>query len=257
MDAPSGPRPTPVPADSSPPLSSPRASPTPCHRPRQYTSRTSERFSTEDKLQEMVNTLGRLNWSFRDFVHAWAGAEGRARVNHRIYPTVHQRRRVLEETMDSLQSRGIYQPNPVPGAVEGVFISELHGLINQRYFDQFDGNTIEDIDFSDALGIVQEKAPTWSAFLLRLLMNQRGHRASYPSPSKAISRRLYTITNIVCHSQAVKKSNFLASALALYLVGSGTKRRVVETLSGLGICYSYHQANCMMTEVRIEFSTNS
>jgi len=112
--------------------------------------------------------------------------------------------------------------------VEGVFISEIHGLINQRHFDQFDGNTIEDIDFSDALGIVQEK----------------------------------TITSIVCHSQAVKKSNFLASALALYLVGSGTKRRVVETLSGLGICYSYHQANCIMnriareSEVRIEFSTN-
>ena len=42
----------------------------------------------EDKLQEMVSTLGRLNWSFRDFVHAWAGAEGRARdakLNHRIY----------------------------------------------------------------------------------------------------------------------------------------------------------------------------
>jgi len=148
----------------------------------------------EDKLQEMVSTLGRLNWSFRDFVHAWAGAEGRARdakLNHRIYRTVHQRRRVLEETMDTLQSRGIYQPNPVPETVGDVFISELHGLINQRHFDQFDGNTIEDIDFSDALGIVQEKAPTWSAFLLRLLMNQRGHRASYPSPSKAVSRRLY------------------------------------------------------------------
>jgi len=167
--------------------------------------------------------------------------------------------------MDTLQPRGIYQPNPAPEAVEDVFISELHGLINQRHFDQFDGNTIEDIDFSDALGIVQEKAPTWSAFLLRLLMNQRGHRASYPSPSKAVSRRLYTITSIVCHSQAVKKSNFLASALALYLVavGSGTKRRMVETLSGLGICYSYHQANRMMNqiarepEVHIEFSTNS
>ena len=183
MDAPSGPRPTPVPADSSPPLSSPRASPTPCHRPRQYTSRTSERFSTEDKLQEMVNTLGRLNWSFRDFVHAWAGAEGRARdakLNHHIYRTVHQRRRVLEETMDTLQSRGIYQPNPV----EDVFISELHGLINQRHFDQFDGNTIEDIDFSDALGIVQEKAPTWSAFLLRLLVNQRGHQQVIPVRQK-------------------------------------------------------------------------
>ena len=87
--------------------------------------------------------------------------------------------------------------------------------------------------------------------------------ASYPSPSKAVSRHLYTITSIVCHSQAVKKSNFLVSALALYLVGSGTKRRVVETLSGLGICHSYHQANRMMnriareSEVRIGFSTNS
>jgi len=142
----------------------------------------------EDKLQEMVSTLGRLNWSFRDFVHGLEQkAEGRARdakLNHRIYRTVHQRRRVLEETMDTLQPRGIYQPNPAPEAVEDVFISELHGLINQRHFDQFDGNTIEDIDFSDALGIVQEKAPTWSAFLLRLLVNQRGHQQVIPVRQK-------------------------------------------------------------------------
>ena len=110
MDAPSSPRATPVPADSSP-LSSPCASPTPCHRPRQYNRRTTERLSMEDKLQEMVSTLGRLNWSFRDFVHAWAGAEGRARdakLNHRIYL---YSRPLVDECYRKPSSR----PGPWPG----------------------------------------------------------------------------------------------------------------------------------------------
>lgn len=37
--------------------------------------------------------------------------------------------------------------------------------------------------------------------------------------------------------------------LDIYLAGSGVKRRVVETLSGLGICHSYHTANRLLKKV--------
>lgn len=261
MDASNDTRATPVPADSSP-LSSPPSSPAsdidediPRRRP--YNRRTTNRLSVGDKLQEVVSTLRRLNWTFRDFMHAWVGAKDSARnveVDNHFYRTVHQRRRAFSDTMNTLQSSGIYQSNLEPEAMGEAFIVELQALGNQRYFNQFDNNTIEDIDFSDAIGIVQEKAPTWSAFVLRLLMNQRAHRASYPNPSdsEAICRRLYAVTSIICHSRAPQQSNFLTSALTLYLVGSGVKRRVVETLSGLGICYSYQQANRMVNQIAKE-----
>jgi hypothetical protein len=32
----------------------------------------------------------------------------------------------------------------------------------------------------------------------------------------------------------------------IYLIGSGVKRRVFETLSGFGVCHSYKQANRIM-----------
>ena len=166
MDASSGICATPVPADSSP-LSSPPSSPAgdideDIPRRRSYTRRTTDRLSVGDKLQEVVSTLRRLNWTFRDFMHAWVGAEDSARdveVNNRFYRTVHLRRRAFADTMDTLQSSGIYQPNQEPEAMGEAFIVELQALGNQRYFDQFDNNTIEDIDFSDALGIVQGGAP--------------------------------------------------------------------------------------------------
>ncbi|KAN0067607.1 hypothetical protein V8E54_014172 [Elaphomyces granulatus] len=77
----------------------------------------------------------------------------------------------------SLRTLQSISPIRCLGAVGDIFIAELHALSDQRYFNQSDHNTIDDIDFSDALGIVQEKAPTWPTFLIRLLMNQRVHGA--------------------------------------------------------------------------------
>jgi hypothetical protein len=50
-------------------------------------------------------------------------------------------------------------------------------------------------------------------------------------------------------SQSKQKSSFFPGMLDIYLAGSGVKRRVVETLSGLGICHSYHTANRLLKKV--------
>jgi hypothetical protein len=57
------------------------------------------------------------------------------------------------------------------------------------------------------------------------------------------------ITSMVCSAQARNRSNFFSSIMDLYLMGSGVKRRVIETLSGLGICHSYSKANAVLTRV--------
>ncbi|XTI94321.1 hypothetical protein V2W45_1252426, partial [Cenococcum geophilum] len=56
----------------------------------------------------------------------------------------------------------------------------------------------------------------------------------------ALSRRLFTITSIVYYSWAKKQSSFLSLILNIYLIGSSIKRRVLKTLLGLGIYYSYY-----------------
>ncbi|XTI93248.1 hypothetical protein V2W45_1250821, partial [Cenococcum geophilum] len=50
----------------------------------------------------------------------------------------------------------------------------------------------------------------------------------------------FAITSIVCYSRAKKRSSFLSLILDIYLIGSSIKRRVIETLLGLGIYYSYY-----------------
>ena len=78
-----------------------------------------------DKLQEVASTLRRLNWTFRDFMHACVGAKDSARdveVDNHFYRTVHQRRRAFSDTMDTLQSSGIYQSNLEPEAMGEAFI---------------------------------------------------------------------------------------------------------------------------------------
>ncbi|XTI93358.1 hypothetical protein V2W45_1253714, partial [Cenococcum geophilum] len=50
----------------------------------------------------------------------------------------------------------------------------------------------------------------------------------------------FAITSIVCYFRAKKQSSFLSLILDIYLIGSSIKRRVIKTLLGLRIYYSYY-----------------
>jgi len=211
-----------------------------------------ERQSTQFKLQQVANTLRRVRWSFRTFIRAWVGAEeGReVIIKHRRYAHPQHRRHVLMRAMEDPRTSSVC-PRP---SLADSFAVELDNLIRQPYFAQFDHTTdLETLDFELAFKTIQEVAPTWHAVLLRLISNQRAHRSSYDAtPQSVLSRRLFAITSIVCHSRAKKRSSFLSSVLDVYLIGSGVKRRVIETLSGLGICHGYHQANRLMGKIAKE-----
>ena len=139
-------------------------------------------------------------------------------------------------------------------SVTDKIVNELDTLIKQPYFNQFDRSIdFDTLDFSHAFYTIEKAAPTWHTMLLQLIGNQRAHRSSYAGNTELsavmLSKRLFTITSTICHSRAKQQSNVLSSMLAVYLVGSGVKRRVIEVLSGLGICYSYHQANRLIRNI--------
>ncbi|XTI84352.1 hypothetical protein V2W45_1225900, partial [Cenococcum geophilum] len=50
----------------------------------------------------------------------------------------------------------------------------------------------------------------------------------------------FAITSIVCYSRAKKRSSFLSLILDIYLIGSSVKRRVIKTLLGFRVYYSYY-----------------
>lgn len=110
---------------------------------------------------------------------------------------------------------------------------------------------LDNINFATAVVAIKSNAPTWFKLLHSLLQNTRQSRLSYPTPNNwtAVDRRLFVVTSMICFSRARKSSNVLASCLDVYLVGSGVPRRVIETLAGLGLCHSYHNANTLMKAV--------
>jgi len=111
-------------------------------------------------------------------------------------------------------------------------------VTTKPYFGRFDHTAqIDNIYFDTAFRSIRETAPTWHTILVQLLSNSRAHQPSYSfSRTQDLYRRSFTITSIACDSRAKIRSNYLSSILDAYLIGPGVKRRVVETLSGLGLC---------------------
>jgi hypothetical protein len=209
------------------------------------------------KLQAMVNTMRREGWSFAQFLAAWVGtddADSRGlTIRHRRYSRVGKRRRAfLNAVMDNPHIRGLVVP-------AGTFAAELDRLVQEPYFSTFDRtSSIENLDFKVAFQSIQDVAPSWHATLLQLLGNQRAHRASYHTGGQKagikepLVRRAYAITSMIYSSRAKKRSTFFTSIVDIYLMGSGVKRRVFETLSGFGLCHGYHSANRIMNSIAEE-----
>ena len=130
-------------------------------------------------LQAVVDTLKEGGWSFAQFLSAWVKADDIGEkgivIKHRRYGRVGQRRQVLLDavTRDPQLSNILYMRTE-------SYTAELDRLIQEPYFATFNRTSkIEDLDFDVAFRSIQDTAPGWHAALIRLLGNQRAHRASY------------------------------------------------------------------------------
>ena len=87
----------------------------------------------------------------------------------------------------------------------------------------------------------------WSAILRAAFAPKRSNRPSYNSEPKSNlttieKNRLrkqrgqaFLVMSVLCHARARETSNWLSKYLGVYLVSSGTKRRVVDMLSSFGV----------------------
>lgn len=216
-----------------------------------------QRKKTQRKLQMIVKTLQRVRWSLKTFLQVWVTEEKDNQgtpitIHHHYWRTPRLRQLALKDavndTSDIPYLQDLYYGPPILSTLTG----EFDRLISTPSFGQFDHTMdLDRLDFNQAFQSMQDIAPTWHALLIRLLSNQRSHWDSYSATPDidTLAKRLFMITSLVSHSRAKKQSNFLCSILDMYLLGSGVKRRVIETLSGLGICHSYHQANRLIRDI--------
>jgi hypothetical protein len=211
-----------------------------------------KKVSTETKLNLMVNALRRTHWSFQEFLEAWAGAEGddilNVRVAHKSYAKQRQRRAKLAKTLAGFHDRGLFHS----GDLERDCEKELGSLQATPLFGRFSSRVeVKDIDFAGAFADIRRVAPKWHRLITRLMRNKRSAYSSYQARDvhDVLGRRVFAVTSMVLHSRAKKQSNFLASSLDLYFLGTSVHRKVIEVLAGFGLCHTYHTANKLMNEL--------
>ena len=130
-------------------------------------------------------------------------------------------------------------------------ISELDSLVGRPFFDKFDtkSTTVQDINLSVAMEQLRTMTPSWFRLLEYILRNRRSTWGSY-SASVALDERIaYVVTALVCHTRARDTSNWFSKVFGVYLHGSGVKRRVINVISGLGLCDSYNSINTVITQI--------
>jgi hypothetical protein len=214
------------------------------------------------RLERILRAIRAERWTMRDFLAAFVqetDTTGRKiMLSVRGYRSPRGRRNTIADALNSQPLQGVIHESSTSAVP--TFIKELANLraAEEPYFRRFqqtDDAKLQDLNFSNAFNLIEEKAPCWHATMVTLLSNQRSHRKSFVPPKdqkkshEKIARRIFMITSMICLSQARSQSNFFATIIDIYLIGSGVKRRVIETLSGLGICHSYWKANEVLHDV--------
>jgi hypothetical protein len=194
------------------------------------------------KLRVVFKALRDVRWSISQFLEACVRERdpgGRVIIGD-IGGNLTERRAKVAQAISNPFVRELDVPTVT------TIRQELRALMRTDYYGQWDHTSVrERLNFPQAFQTIEAIAPVWNEFLITLMSNQRTEWTSYRArlDPTTMSRHVFTITSIVCASQAKKTSNFFQSLLDIYLIGSGVKRRVIETLSGFGICHSYKTAN--------------
>ena len=134
--------------------------------------------------------------------------------------------------------------------LEGL-TSELDSLVGRPFFDKFDGKstTVRDINLSVIMEQLRTTTPNWLRLLEYLLRNRRSTWESYAASVALDERLAYVVTALVCHTRARDASNWFSKVFGVYLHGSGVKRRVIDVISGLGLCDGYKYINSVVTQI--------
>jgi hypothetical protein len=201
------------------------------------------RLSNKAKLDLTLRFWKQNNISLDDFLGAWVldrEAGGSYSLNRRVASV----KRILQKP-DIADVIGF--PRATSASSDAVFHSEFKALIERPLFNRFDTlemtGKLDDIDFSQARREISLHAPNWAELLSGLLQNSRAGWASYDQAKTIQDGPFYAITAMICRARARTRSDFFAKSMGLYLLGNNVKRRVIEVISGLGVCDTYKVIN--------------
>ena len=143
------------------------------------------------KLERILRSICTEKWTVRDFLSAFVQETDTAGkkiiLNVRGHKSPRARRSMVADALNTQPFQGVIHESSTSAV--STYIKELANLraAEEPYFRRFqqtDDATLEDLNFSKAFSLIEEKAPRWHATLVALLNNQRSHRKSFVPPPK-------------------------------------------------------------------------
>ena len=156
------------------------------------------------------------------------------------------RRVRLRDALDRSVVRNVFGDDIVSVS---ALMNELDALVEQPLFGECTHSNMEGMDFAASRDEMVEVAPRWTDLLDRIMANRRSGWESYSGSSTVRSGHAYLVSAVVLRSRSRRRSNYLSKNLGFYLLSSGTKRRVINVLNGLGLCDSYKIINNDASEI--------
>ena len=154
---------------------------------------------------------------------------------------------------------------------------EMQALLVEPPFEQFKpyqgagprgqvASTIADVcdtsgletTLSQVWPTLKSRAPTMVTFLSQALQNQFSSKDSVlqTSVDEAQSGQICLLASLLLRGYARNTSQFLREVLGLYMLANGTPRRVIETLSQLGVIVSYSSLNRLLSDMEQKAKEN-
>ena len=207
----------------------------------------------ESKLQSVVDMMEEKNLDMQHLLRALAKHRSEKRY-HRYW--LQFRRFAYQEMLDEKEN------NPLPrldgqdwdnmlkaggnARYQRQFRKELAKLANSKHFRwEFPDPNTQTLGFIDRLGSLVDVVRNTAPSLVKLLSSvarPSDHPSSKPIPM-GIKQTMWV--SMLLFSMQSSRCSGLARTLALYLMDSGVKKRVIDVLSTLNVCVCYSTAQSL------------
>ncbi|KAI1827953.1 hypothetical protein F4861DRAFT_535389 [Xylaria intraflava] len=230
-----------------------------------------ETLALWERLRNRSSTLrargerrGKGTYTIAQFMSGYISAPARAKKLSRIL--------LQPDFRETIQKQGVIIQ---PSGEESSFIdsndlrTELQGLISEPAFASFDPcrvdldnvTTIEEVcstewlqeALANAYEALRTKAPKLVRLISQILQGQKAARSSIAdiTEDSSLFADMYLLASVMTKGYARNISMFLRQILGLYLIATGTTRRVIEILARLGIIASYNHLNKLLNNMAL------
>ena len=229
-------------------------------RPNKRSRKSNRKLPTtlDSKMEAIFDALDRERLDLREFLGAVAAKRS---SNDRSRKYWLQFRRFAYQDMMRVENKDGSLPSfdssdwdmilkaGASARMSHTFRKELSKLANSRAL-RWEYPTSGTLGFIDKLDAIVDTINVTAPTLVELLSSIA--RPSDSPPTKPMEKGLKQAmwVSMFLFSMQRHRCNGLAKALAIYLMDSGVKKRVVDMLSSLNVCVSYTTAQGMIKELR-------